>query len=279
LIKMFHVKQSLTLICSLAAVVFFVAARGQETKPPVASTDQSTAARRVPVLVELFTSEGCSSCPPADALLAQFEAQQPISGAEVVALEEHVDYWNQQGWLDPFSSAQWTERQQKYAASRRDEQIYTPQMVINGHAQFVGSHESQARHEIEQAALQPGMEISLEATPAEKKDAARFKVAVAALSSNDAGDQAEVWLAVTESGLHSAVKAGENSGRDVHHADVIRILHKLGAADAHKSPSFSAEHTVKLDHSWNRQNLRTIAFVQEKRSLRVLGARSIRIEP
>ena len=277
-IKMFHVKQLLLLTCAGTLCLFLTSSAGKEGNASAALA-QSAAARRVPVLVELFTSEGCSSCPPADALLAQLEAQQPLTGAEVVALEEHVDYWNQQGWMDPFSSSQWTERQQKYAAARRDEQIYTPQMVINGHAQFVGSHESQARHEIEQAALQPGADISVQVSPAEKKDTARFAVSVAALSPSDAGEPVEAWLAITESGLHSAVKAGENSGRDVHHADVVRILHKLGAADAHKTPSFSAEHNVKLDHSWNRQNLRAIAFVQGKRGLRVLGARSVRIEP
>jgi len=264
------------LTCGLVSVFAFPPQQSSPSAPPPV---QPTSAPRTPVLVELFTSEGCSSCPPADNLLARLSAQQPIPGAEVVALEEHVDYWNQQGWSDPFSSDQWTARQQKYAAARRDESIYTPQMVINGRAEFVGSHESQARHEIEQAALQPPTEISLQPLPAEKKDSVRFNVSVAKLSAPAAGDAAEVWLAVTESGLHSNVSRGENAGNDIHHADVVRLLHKLGASDPQKGPSFSAQPTVKLERSWNRQNLRAIVFLQEKRSLRVLGARSVRLEP
>src|SRR5437763_994939 len=139
---MFHVKPFLILLsCLLASLLAFESSGHQQANPSTVSASQPA-------------PEGCSSCPPADALLAKLAAQQPISGAEIVALEEHVDYWNQQGWTDPFSSDQWTARQQKYASARRDEQIYTPQMVINGSAQFVGSREGEARREIQQAALQ-----------------------------------------------------------------------------------------------------------------------------
>ena len=233
---------------------------------------------RTPVLVELFTSEGCSSCPPADALLAKLEIQQPIAGAEIVAMEEHVDYWNQQGWMDPFSSEQWTERQQRYAATRRGRGIYTPQMVVDGRAEFVGSRERQAAHEIEQAAVQPRTEISLRPLSADKKDSQRFTVSIGKLSGLSAADTAEVWLAITESGLHSAVTRGENAGTDVHHAAVVRWLHKLGAGDPGKEPAYSAEPAVKLERSWNRRNLRAIVFVQEKKSLRILGAASVRVD-
>src|ERR1700731_1319218 len=108
--------------------------------------------RPVPVIVELFTSEGCSSCPSADRMLARLEQTQPVPGAQVVAIEEHVDYWNQLGWTDPFSSPQFRARQNDYAVAFHASDIYTPQMVVNGQSQFVGSDANRAYHEIGAAA-------------------------------------------------------------------------------------------------------------------------------
>src|ERR1700722_20120515 len=108
--------------------------------------------RPVPVIVELFTSEGCSSCPAADRMLARLEQTQPVPGAQVVAIEEHVDYWNQLGWNDPFSSPQYRARQNDYAVALKANNIYTPQMVVNGQSAFVGSDMNRAYHEIGAAA-------------------------------------------------------------------------------------------------------------------------------
>ena len=106
---------------------------------------------RVPVLVELFTSEGCSSCPPADELLAKLSREQPVDGATIVPLAFHVDYWNRLGWVDRFSSPQFTKRQQEYAAALRAD-TYTPQMVVDGRDEFVGSDDARARQSIADAA-------------------------------------------------------------------------------------------------------------------------------
>src|SRR5579864_2951165 len=119
---------------------------------PAADSVQSS---HTPVLVERFTSEGCSSCSPADALFAKLDELQPVAGVTVIALEEHVDYWDHQGWRDPFSSADFTARQQRYAGLLHLESPYTPEMVIDGHSEFVGNDSQRALHELAGAAHSP----------------------------------------------------------------------------------------------------------------------------
>jgi len=234
---------------------------------------------RAPVVLELFTSEGCSDCPPADALLANLEEQQPVPGAEIIALEEHVDYWNHLGWADPFSSEQWTERQQAYAASRNGQGVYTPQLVVNGRTEFVGSRAREARQTIADSIAQLQTEISVAPRGSDKRDREQFAVSVGKLTGAAPADTPEVWLAITEKGLHSAVAAGENAGHELHHASVVRLLRKLGAADKSAAPSFTAQPELKLDSSWKRPNLRAIAFVQEKRSRHILAAAAVPLQP
>src|SRR5215469_7788691 len=143
---MFHMKRLFVVpVFCLLAYGVVSDARGfhrQSSAPP-------SAAPRVPVIVELFTSEGCSSCPPADALLARLESAQPVSGAQIIALEEHVDYWDHLGWMDPFSSAEWTRRQQDYSGAFRRDGEYTPQMVVDGREEFVGSRSDLAARALE----------------------------------------------------------------------------------------------------------------------------------
>src|SRR6266849_5758393 len=119
---------------------------------------------RTPVIVELFTSEGCSSCPPADRLLARLDREQPIPGAQIIVLEEHVDYWNQLGWTDPFSSPQFRARQSDYARLFATESIYTPQMVVGGQAEFSGGDGDRAYQEIARAAQRQNAVVTLKAS-------------------------------------------------------------------------------------------------------------------
>ena len=131
--------------------VAFTSLRGPKGRRPEAPSVAGEAnavapgdGRRTPVVVELFTSEGCSSCPPADRLLARLEREQPVEGAEVVALAQHVDYWNDLGWADPFSSHEASERQGEYAEAFGKDGVYTPQMIVDGRTEFPGGQSGKA---------------------------------------------------------------------------------------------------------------------------------------
>jgi hypothetical protein len=255
-------------LASLSAMAPLFAGAQAPTPPPDTF--------RQGVIVELFTAEGCSSCPPADALLAQLEEQQPFGNAAIIALEEHVDYWDRQGWTDPFGSSQWTLRQQVYVALFKEGAAYTPQMVVDGQSQLIGSHALEAQQVLSAAARQRKTPVSISAAP-DPGVAQQFAVTVGRLVGASGGDTAEVWLAVTEAGLHSLVKRGENAGADLHHAAIVRTLRKIGVADGSKDPvTFQGSHSVMLKPAWNRSNLRVVAFVQEKKSHRILGAASIK---
>jgi len=230
-----------------------------------------------PVVVELFTSEGCSSCPPADTLLRKMDEAHSVGNVEVIALEEHVDYWDDLGWQDPYSSHEWTVRQQRYADKFRQGSVYTPQMVVDGRAEFVGSRESQAIRTIEEMAGKEKAEVTVtEAKTSDGKD--RVSVRVGKLPAGTGGDSPEVWLAITETGLHTAVTRGENAGEDLHHAAVVRTLRKLGTADAkNQENSFAGGADISLDKGWQRGNLRAVVFVQEKKSQQIVGAAEAKI--
>ena len=232
---------------------------------------------RTPVVVELFTSEGCSTCPPADALLSKLETDQPIGGAEIIGLEEHVDYWNHDGWVDSYSSPDWTLRQQEYVARFKDKSPFTPQMIVDGQREFVGNSERDAQEAIREAAHRAKTQISITAETPAKGDAGRFEVRVGNITGIADRDPVDVWMGITEGGLETAVKAGENSGRNLRHAAILRSLHKIGAVPARDSSAFVVNQQVKFKSNWNRENLRIVVFVQERKSLRILGVASARV--
>lgn len=204
-----------------------------------------------PVLVELFTSEGCSSCPPADALLAALEKTQPV-----IVLSEHVDYWNRLGWADPFSSAQFTQRQSQFAKDGP----YTPEMVVDGRAEFIGSDRAKALAAIAAAAQVPKASVSI----ALREDKLRIDI-----EGVPGKPDADVFVAITESGLRSNVARGENAGRELSHAGVVRRLVLAGHT---KTTDFSAQIPVTLSPAWKPQNVRIVAFVEDRRSHAILGA-------
>lgn len=241
-----------------------------------------TTERRAPVLVELFTSEGCSSCPPADALLIKLEKTEPIAGAEVIALSQHVDYWNRLGWVDPYSAAEFSTRQGNYSSAFGRDGVYTPQMIVDGQSEFVGSNESRARQAIAAAARSPKATITLtrnEAATSAEAGSIPLEVRIERLPPVASGDTAEVLLAVTESGLRSNVSSGENSGRRLMHTAVVRQFSVIGVANAGSEAAFSASPVLKTLQEWKRANLRAVVFVQERQSRKVLGAASISLAP
>jgi hypothetical protein len=257
-----------------AFVLFFLCCC---VRPAGAQVDSATS-RRTPVIVELFTSEGCSSCPPADLLLQKLEAEQPLAGADVIGLEEHVDYWNHDGWVDPYSSAEWTQRQLDYGA-RLTSEPYTPQMVVDGESQFVGSDARDASLAIRKAASSPKTDVEIISNPPDAKGVQSFAVAIKKLEGDTPGDVAEVWLAVTEDGLRSSVSRGENAGHTLTHVATLRSLRKIGAAEENQLTAFTGDARVKLDSHWKHENLAVVVFVQERRSRKIIGAVSIRITP
>lgn len=247
------------------------------SRPRAARTQAGSAqAARMPVVVELFTSEGCSSCPPADALLSKLETDQTVGGAEIIGIEEHVDYWNHDGWFDSYSSPEWTLRQQDYVAKLKGNGPYTPQMVVDGQSQFVGSSAHDAQAAISEAAHRAKADVSIAPETPAKGDTERLEVRIGSLTGTLDQEPADVWMAVTEQGLGTDVKAGENAGKNVQHAAILRSLHKIGATPAKGSSPLVLNPQVKLKSNWKRENLRIVVFVQERKSMRILGAAAIR---
>ena len=239
---------------TVAALIFIAVSL---PKPHVAATNVPT-----PVLVELFTSEGCSSCPPADRLLGQLQQQHTIDNAELILLGEHVDYWNNLGWKDRFSSSDFTERQRQYAESLGLTSAYTPQVVVDGHIDVLGNDQHSLERAIQRAASAPKTaQVALQwASPD-----------VLNISVNNAKN-GRILLAVTEDDLTTQVKGGENGGHTLRHSAVVRELRVLG-----KVTNGSYSNAVKMNWQpdWNRANSRAIVFVQLT-SGQVLGAASLK---
>jgi hypothetical protein len=222
---------------------------------------------RVPVLVELFTSEGCSSCPPADVLLAHLHRTQPVDGAEIVPLELHVDYWNHLGWRDPFSDAAFSDRQKAYASRFGTRRIYTPQLVVDGAEELVGGDEPRARRAVDLAARKPKGRIEL---VAERKtpDTATLRVRTSGLPAFTG--PVDILLALVEDGLASDVTRGENEGRRLPHTAVVRQIVPAGRLRG-PADTLDESRVLRLTGTAPRGVRRAIAFAQESPAGRVLA--------
>ncbi len=201
------------------------------------------------VVVELFTSQGCSSCPPADALLAVLDKDP-----NVLVLSEHVDYWNHLGWRDPFSSSVYSARQQQYARRFAQDGPYTPQMVVDGRVQFVGSDARRARAAIAAAAREPRAVVTVR-----REGDVVFAEAPALL----AGSKAELWVAILRPEGEAEVARGENAGRRLRHVGIVKSLVKGGTVTRDRG----ASHRVVVE-----AGARVVAFLQEPGQGAILGA-------
>lgn len=221
-----------------------------------------TAASRVPVLLELFTSEGCSSCPPADRLLEKLDREQGIAGANVIVLSEHVDYWNHLGWSDPFSSALYSERQREYAG-HLDGQTYTPELVVDGAKGFVGSDQHEAEKAIREAARRVKAPVQVTAERMDKK--ARVSIHI------EGSPEGVLYVALAHDAMKSDVLRGENAGRGLSHVAVAYSIEKVGKLEHGKA---DYERVVNLKAG---AATRVVAFVSQPGSGHVVALGQTRL--
>jgi hypothetical protein len=231
-----------------------------------AKTTESGTPRKA-VVVELFTSEGCSSCPPADELLGRLRRELSAKNVQVIPLGFHVDYWDGLGWKDRFSSAKFTQRQEQYAQALKVEGPYTPEMVVDGAVEFVGNDAGRAQSTIRQQASQ--LETAQVKIATAGADQLSIQVKGPAGSSNG---NALVMLAITEDNLTTQVGSGENGGRTLHHAAVVRDLRQVGAL---KHGGIETTVPLKLEKDWKRNDLRAVVFIQNGPSGKIEGAASV----
>ena len=222
-----------------------------------------------PVLIELFTSEGCSSCPPADALLVKLDGTQ-LPGVQAIVLSEHVDYWNHDGWKDAYSSSFFTDRQQEYVRRLGAKEPYTPQMVIDGAAQMNGSDAVAVGRALETARSHVKIPVRISSAALADAKTIRVHLAVDALPADFKARKADIFIAVALGRAESHVSAGENKGRDIRHVAVVESISKVGTVE--KGKNFDRDVLVKVKAPLDLGNLRVIAFAQDADAGEVVGA-------
>jgi len=214
------------------------------TKPEL-NRPEPASSGRVPVVVELFSSEGCSSCPPADEALRALDEEQPVDGALVIPLELHVDYWNDLGWADPFSSPDYSARQETYSSRAGRRGVFTPEAIVDGHGSIVGSNRGGLADLVRDAAKATHVALQIQITG----DKATISVG------DDPPKGSALWLALTDVGLETHVAAGENLGRTLRHGPVVRRLVRV--ADASRGAS-----VVDLGKRSDAPKSRAVAFLE-----------------
>ncbi len=266
----------LFLIIAALSIFSGILACSMQNKTVAADIPQATAEtfeknnaakNKPPVLVELFTSEGCSDCPPADGVLARLENQQPNADAEIITLALHVDYWDRLGWKDAFSSNLYSERQSGYADKFKLDSIYTPQMVVDGQKEFVGSNFGAAQSAISEAAKNQKAIVELAIGTDSKNQNPNVKIKISNLPAHE---NSYVWLAIAEDNLKTAVERGENRDKTLSHTSVVREMKLVGEIDS-TAKTFEVETAYELQPGWNKKNLKFVVFAQGKDTKKVYG--------
>lgn len=256
------------LVCALLSLILQISPSGaQQSEAKRAALDTSSSTLH-PVLVELFTSEGCSSCPPADLLLQKMDTQ-PIGGAQLIVLSEHVTYWDHDGWKDPNSSTVLTDRQSSYESALHHDTSFTPQIIVDGTEEIrVGNpqHISDVLHKEKD---NPKLPVRITQLAIDPGDPNLLRAHVET-DANPGKRTADVYLALALSHVESQVLHGENGGRHLVHVAVVQQLKKLGKLPNGKT--FAADVQLQLSPGTDPDNLRLIAFVQEPGPGRLLGA-------
>src|SRR5207248_2689144 len=250
-------------LVALLALASLNSAAGSED-PPAPDTQAQEA--KAGVLVELFTSEGCSSCPPADALLRQLDQLAPVNSVGIVVLGEHVDYWDGVGWRDRFSSRQYTDRQNDYAHRFSLDSPFTPQMVVDGTQQLVGNNTGALQAALNTAASTSKATLRISAEP---KDQKHLAVTVDAGPLPSGSKHADLYVALADNSDETQVGGGENSGRKLQHVAVARGLRKCGTVPA---AGAQLQVTVPLEKGSELDKQRVVVFLQEPGTGHVLGA-------
>ena len=261
------VRAFLVFACLLLQGASFAAEQG----PPVEKTTSTPASSTSlhPVFVELFTSEGCSSCPPADVLLKNWDTSQPVPGAQLIVLSEHVNYWDHDGWKDPNSSVALTERQRTYNTALGLKGPATPQMIVDGSQEVHLGDVLQTEDVLKKAAAAPKVLIRIGEVSADAGDPTVLHARIDTDANFDKHN-ADVYVAVALDHVDSQVLKGENGGKHLVHVAVVQELTKIGKLP--KGKSFGQDVQIKLKPGTDAKNIRLIAFVQEPGPGRLLGA-------
>jgi hypothetical protein len=243
---------------------------GQATAPADHGTAETTPPEPRPVVVELFTSEGCSSCPPADIFLQKLDEHQPVQGAQLIVLSEHITYWDQEGWKDPNSSQALTERQSAYESALGEKDSFTPQVIVDGEQELkLQSPPEHVKDVLQQARDDAKIPVHISGVAVDSGDPSMLRAHVDA-GENSTKHNADVYIALALSHVESQVLKGENGGRHLVHVAVVQKITKVGKLQ--KGKSFANDVQLKLAPTDDPKNLRLIAFVQEAGPGKILGA-------